>query len=77
MLGAKDLAGDKDSLRFRIRGSKAANLIVVRLAADDTYTVEFYKLRGMNCPMVKSFEGVYVDSLHRVIESFTGLATRL
>lgn len=45
MLGAKNLVGDKNSLSFRIRGSNKANYIKITLDANDTYTVEFGKVR--------------------------------
>lgn len=77
MIGATHLAGDHNSLRFRFKMCPKANLIVVRLDADDTYTVEFHKVRGINSKLVHSVPMVYVDSLHSVIRGFTGLALSL
>jgi hypothetical protein len=51
----------------------------VRIALDlsDTYTMTFYKIRGIDCAMVASIDGIYADQLCRAIERETGLATTL
>jgi hypothetical protein len=82
MLGAWNLYGDDRKLMFRIRGSRKANSVVVFLRDDDTYDVGFHMVTGLRSgnPQVREVsreEGVYVDSLHRVIESHTGLYTSL
>lgn len=85
MLGAKDLTADGNTLRFRIgRNAKGVSHIFITLDASDTYTVEFRNIRaarkapaGFTNNLRSSVEGVYVDSLHRVIEEGTGLYTRL
>jgi hypothetical protein len=80
MLGAHTFVSSELSLRFGFRGCKKANVCLVILKPDDTYTVEFWQLgRGRNfgMHMVHEVEGVYSDSLHPVIESFTGLRTSL
>lgn len=80
LLGARDFVGGNDSLAFSIRGCRQVNKI--RIALDpgtDTYTVQFYlvRRRALDLRLVASVDAVHVDSLHRVIESNTGLATRL
>lgn len=77
MLGARDLVAVEQGLQFAIRGTKVANKVRVVLAGDDTYTVEFWKCRGLNQKLVSSREGVYVDRLHATIEAQTGLRTSL
>ena len=79
MLGAQNLLGSEKGLSFKIRGSRKVSRIRIELAADDTYTVTFLKITGraLNVKTIATEEGVYVDSLHRVIESNTGLRTRL
>lgn len=74
MLGARDLVAVEQGLQFAIRGTKVANKVRV---GDDTYTVEFWKCRGLNQKLVSSREGVYVDRLHATIEAQTGLRTSL
>lgn len=90
MLGAHDLVGDHDHLQLKIKGSKRCNVIVIRLAADDTYTVRFSKysplrfsrktflpISGGEDKEIALVEGVYVDRLHAVIEAETGLYTTM
>ena len=83
MIGAKDLVATETGLQFRIgRNAKSVNQIVINLDPSDTYTVEFRRTRmsrktGYSNKVVSSLEGVYADMLHDVIESGTGLATRL
>lgn len=77
MLGAKDLLAIENGLQFKIRGSRNANVVQIVLDASDTYTVTFQKGRGLNWRTVAEVSDVYADSLHRVIESNTGLYTSL
>lgn len=78
MLGAQMIVTSDDGVQFAIRGSQKASKIVIKHdAASDTYTVSFWKGRGLNIRQVSEVERVYVDSLHRVIESATGLYTSL
>lgn len=78
MIGAHQLVALPDGLQFGIKGSRKVSKIVIKLdAGTDTYTVAFYKGRGLSLqPVGESLEGVYVDALHRVIASATGLSTR-
>jgi len=77
MLGAKNLLAGERSLQFDVRGSKKANRISVTLAWDDTYTVAFFKGRGLSLKKVAESEGVYVDNLRGVIAQGTGLYVSL
>ena len=79
MLGAFNLVDMGNGLGLKIKGSRRVNYIGVTLAADDTYTLTFKKLtkRGLDVADVADLDGVYADSLHRVIEAETGLSTRL
>lgn len=77
MLGAKDLVGDANGLQFAIRGSRKVSKIRIELTPADTYTVRFYRGRGLNLKEIASVEDVYVDSLHQTIEKYTGLITSL
>ena len=77
MLGAVNLVGDEKSLSFKVRGCRTITHIRVTLEADDTYTMEFYKCRGINRTLVKSHSQVYADMLNNFIESETGLRTSL
>ena len=77
MLGAKDLVGSENALQFTIRGSRKVSKIRIELTPADTYTVRFYRGRGLNLKEIASVEDVYVDSLHQTIEKHTGLITSL
>ena len=85
MFGAKDLLDTGRGLRFRVgRNPKRVTHIAIELAADDTYTVTFTRqpsvrawANGAEIKTLAELEMVYADSLHAVLESNTGLATRL
>lgn len=82
MTGASNFLGDTASLSFKLpRGIKTAiTHVVVTLAADDTYTVEFLKcnLRAkVYRQVVAEVVGVYADNLQRVFTHHTGLDTHL
>lgn len=78
MLGAKDFLHAETALTFRVRGSKAVSHIRIELdRGSDTYKVTFSKVRGLHVKEVASLENVHSDSLHRLIESHTGLYTKL
>ena len=78
MIGAKNLVGSDDSLSFRIgRNSANVNAIYIRLDGDDTYTVEFLKLRGTDRKVAHKAIGVYTDQLHATIKAHTGMETEL
>ena len=77
MMGASGLVSDVNSLSFSIRGCKTINKVRVRLDPCDTYSVIFYKVRGLDSKTVAIVEGIYADGLHQVIESKTGLRLSL
>jgi len=81
MLGAHMLVDLGDGLQFRIKGCRKANYIAIRYdAGADLYNVEIKKIgRAPNYKIVDvaDFQGVFVDQLHSLIESNTGLRTRL
>lgn len=66
-----------DRLKLAVaRGLKATNgikCVTIELAADDTYTVTGYKVKGIDHTAVATETGVYCDSLKRTIETMTGL----
>lgn len=77
MLGAKNLLDHGDALSFRIRGSSKANYVKITLTPADLYDVEIGKIHGLNYRVVDTTKGAYVDMLHNLIESATGLKTPL
>jgi hypothetical protein len=80
MTGAKMLTfGEKGELTFRI-GSGATqgiNCVKITLDADDTYTMTFYKIRGLKVTVVKEIDMVYAEDLRRVFTVTTGFRTSL
>ena len=75
MLGAHSFVGDASSLTFRIRAkaTNGANCIKVKLDDSDTYTVEFWSIRGARFTRKSDVSDVYADNLRSVIEGTTGL----
>lgn len=72
-LGADQFVAMESGLKFRFKGSPKANLVLIRLSHRDTYTVEFFKVRGLDYKPVALVEDVYADQLRHVFEQFTGL----
>jgi len=78
MTGAKDFLGDASALHFRIpRNRTKANRVTITLQADDTYSIEWFSVRGFDKIVKRSFDGIYADQLRRLWESETGLLTSL
>lgn len=85
MMGAKNLVFGAKMIQFRIRGAfqrrkdrPAPNLVQIHLdEATDTYDVFTYYVRGTTVKQIDSVRGVYVESLHDVLETATGLFTRM
>lgn len=83
MVGAKNLVAHEDGLSFKImRNAKKVTHVDIRLAADDTYTIEFLNInmrRTKSDPrkVVSRVEGVYFDMLIELFESETDLAWRM
>ena len=86
MIGARTLiAGETGAglgyLQFQYgAGLKAANKSThcrVVLEPDDTYTVKFFKVRGMNCTEVSVHDTVYCDDLIRLFEKETSLYLKM
>jgi hypothetical protein len=64
MTGAKGLVNGGKSLTFRIgRNASKANMVRITLAETDTYIVEFFRYRSLDCALINSFEGIYADGL--------------
>lgn len=78
MMGAKNLVGDEKSLSWKVgRNAKSVTHVTITLdVASDTYQIEFIRC-NMRAKVIRkvlaSFEGVYADQLHQLIEAETGL----
>lgn len=79
MTGARDFVALESGVQFAIgKGAKAGiNKVRILLTPADTYTVEFWKIRGADATLVSTTDDVYCDSLSRVFEQATGFSTTL
>ena len=76
MTGAKNLLVSDDKLQFQLPARFALNGITavwVKLEANDTYTLTFWKIRGIKCDVVATVEDVYCDNLRAIFTEYTGL----
>jgi hypothetical protein len=75
MTGAKQFAGDADSLRFRImKNAKRIAIVLIRLNGLDLYDLTFY---GANGQVKEKAENVFAENLESVFTGATGLYTSL
>ena len=79
MTGAKNLAGDENSLSMRIgRNSSNSNYLKITLNSMDLYDMKFCKLtRKFEEKSVTEYSDVYNDMLTEVFENHTGMYTKL
>ena len=76
MLGAKNFSQCKDENRveFRIgRNAKGVSIVRITLTPEDTYNVEFGRIRKFDYKVLSSVEGIYCDMLKEVVEENTGM----
>lgn len=80
MTGARQIVAGPEFLQFAIgRGAvNHANKVRVTLEPTDTYCVEFFYCRGVDCRQCgDSLRGIYADQLREVFTSQTGMDTHL
>ena len=79
MTGAKNLAGDENSLSMRIgRNSSNSNYLKITLNSMDLYDMEFCKLTRMGeKKSVTEYNNIYNDMLTDTFTSHTGMYTSL
>ncbi len=82
MTGAKNfIFGESESgthLTFALpRAKNKINRVRITLTPADTYTVEFFSVRGLDFKTVSNHDDVYCDTLADVFESQTGLYVSL
>ena len=77
MTGAKQFYYNANSVTFKVMKSKGINLVKVILEADDTYTMQFYKVHAAKSTLMVEEKGVYCDMLQQVFTAKTGLYTHL
>ncbi len=79
MIGAYDFVTVKNGIQFKFKGCRAVNTLTIVLEADDTYTLEFWKIRrsAWNCQMVNKITDMYAADLKDCFEDFTQLRVSL
>jgi hypothetical protein len=77
MVGANGFVGDEHGVQFAFRGSRKANKVRIILTEDDLYTVEFWRIRGLDYVQVYEQDGLYADTLRSIFERETGLRLSL
>jgi len=75
MLGASSFFGTEDtaSFRFKARARNKSNMVKVRLDPSDTYTVEFWTVRGGKATKRSAHSDIYADGLKTLFTDETGL----
>lgn len=58
---------------FKAKAKNLTNRLVIKLDADDTYTMEFWNCRGIKADKKEAYSMVYCDQLKEIFERRTGL----
>jgi hypothetical protein len=82
MTGAKAFTSKPDALAFRLPGTggftrNGINYVDITLDPMDTYTVKFYRVRGVKVTLVSEHDDIFVDMLRPLFTRETGLDTSL
>ncbi len=78
MTGAKNFVAGEQALNFRIgKNASKANMVRISLASNDTYAIEYFNQRGIECKSVGFVNGLFAENLCTAFEFFTGLRTSL
>lgn len=74
MIGGRAMSEEsRQTLHIQFKGSRNAKLLTIKLEANDTYTMKFFKVKKYIPVVVKEIQGVYSDMLKDVFEDFTKL----
>lgn len=79
MTGAKQWVNTGNGVQFAIgRGAiNKANKVRITLDENDTYTVSFFNIRGVNVREISTHSMVYADQLTALFTKQTGMDTRI
>lgn len=78
MTGAKNFIGSAKSLRMTLpRNKSGAKYLEIELRGNDTYTMRFSKMKGLNVLVLKEYEDVYSNQIVSVFEKVTEYYTQL
>lgn len=73
MTGARNILNLGDGLQFQYRGCKTSNCVRITLNQYDSYDVEFFSIKGLDCTSHGRQEGIMVAGLKAYFEQYTGL----
>lgn len=74
MCGCKDFVSSPSSVSFKVgTNAKKVSAMIITLDPSDTYTVAFFKGRGINMTKAEELSDVYAEDLKRIFESSTGM----
>ena len=80
MLGIKSLGVLESTktltIKFKAKGREGINTIVIRLKPSDTYSLEFWKCRGLQTKLLMKCSDVFAEDLISTCEEVTGLDFR-
>ena len=78
MTGSSQFIDMRDGLKMKLTKNKiSAQYLYIKLAADDTYTMIFAKIKKKEWVVIREIPGVYCDQLQGVFTETTGLYTHL
>lgn len=77
MTGANALCDLISGIQFRFKGARGMNSVRIEIDAEDTYTVSFFNVRGLNCAPAGEYTGVYDSQLASLFSRKTGLEVSL
>lgn len=80
MTGARHLVAGDNFLQFKIGAGavNGANTVKITLQPSDLYSIEFYRVRGLDVRAVgEPLTGVYADQLQGAFTASTGMDTHL
>lgn len=75
-IGVKQYVAIENGLQvnFKAKAANSANIFQVILDPSDTYTLKFFRARGIDCkPIGRDISGIYCDQLKGIIEEKLGL----
>lgn len=68
--GSHKLVDMGDGLKFTVKGKKFKGQVIIKLNADDTYTILFGQLTTEGWILKEVYEDVYNDQLHELIDEY-------
>lgn len=78
MTGAKNIVALENGIQFSLpRAKDGINKVVIKLNPQDTYDIEYWRIRGATFKKVKESKNIGIENLRATFTRDTGLATSL